>query len=121
MKFKELGERLPQAEFINFNLDNLMSIEVSKEKNKDFSFGLSTHPIKRVANEVPVFNENDDKKKYLIKGLDVGKKDSVKSFDHIGVDGLKLIEKDESIKLIGKDYSFNKYDLAFEWMSVSIV
>ncbi len=105
-KFKEIGEALPKAKFINFNLDDLMSITLDSKSDKEFSFGLSSHhPLKRIANVVPKFAENDKKnEKYaLIKEKfeeDELRPNTIKSFYHIAVDGLKV----EGDKIKGKPY-----------------
>ncbi len=103
-KFKELGEKLPKTKYINFNLDSLLSIKLSNSQNDEFSFGFKEYPIKRVANIVPKFNESDiynpkyetidEKSEDIIVG-------AIKSFYHIGADGLKI---DENGKVFGKNY-----------------
>ena len=101
-KFKEIGEKLPKAKYINFNLDDLLSISVDNSIKDKFNFGFNTHPIKRVANVVPKFKESDiNNLKYqnITQELEI-KKDAIKSFYHIANDGLKI----EEDKLVGKNY-----------------
>jgi len=103
-KFKEIGERLPKAKYINFNLDNLLSIEVDNKKDKEISLGLYFHPLKRIANVVPKFKEEDigslkyeSIKDKEVEEVEVGK---IKTFYHIANDGLRI----EDDKLIGRNY-----------------
>jgi len=99
-KFKEIGEKLPKAKYISFDLDDLLSIEINGQGA--IKFYLDDYPLKRVANYVPIFSDKDDLRKYeSIKEKDIEfKKGGIKSFYHIAQDGLK-IENDE---LIGKNY-----------------
>ncbi len=104
-KFKELGEKLPKAKYINFNLNDLMSITLSNKKEDELSFGLESYPIKRVANVVPKFSKEDlESKKYsLLKEkfeANEIKDGMIKSFYHIGADGLKF----ENGKVKGRSY-----------------
>jgi len=102
-KFKEIGEKLPKAKYINFDLDDLLSIEVSNQKAKEISFGLFEHPIKRVANVVPTFSKEDinnpryEKIEDKFEAIEPG---AIKSFYHIAADGLKI----EQDKLVGRSY-----------------
>ena len=101
-KFKEIGEKLPKAKYINFNLDNLLSISVDNSINDKFNFGFNTHPVKRVANIVPKFKESDiNNPKYqnITQETEI-KENTIKSFYHIANDGLKI----EEDKLVGKNY-----------------
>jgi len=102
--FKEIGEKLPKAKFINFDLDNLLSITISDKKEKEISFKLKDgYPYKRIANSVPKFDKNDisnPKYKKIEDKFEDIKEGSIKSFYHIAADGLKI----DGDKLIGKDY-----------------
>ncbi|EDM23134.1 type III-A CRISPR-associated protein Cas10/Csm1 [Caminibacter mediatlanticus] len=102
-KFKELGEKLVKAKYINFNLDDIFSIEISNKKDKEISLSLNSHPLKRVANEVPKFKEEDlynEKYKFISDRFEEVKAGQVKSFYHIAMDG--LIKKDD--KFYGRGY-----------------
>ncbi len=99
-KFKNLGENLPKAKYISFNLDDLLSIEINGKGA--IKFYLDNYPLKRVANYVPVFGDKDDLRKYeSIKDKEIEfKKGAIKSFYHIAQDGLKI----ENNELTGKNY-----------------
>ena len=102
-KFKDIGEKLPKAKYINFNLDDLLSIEVSNEKEKEISFALDGYPNKKIANSVPKFSKSDTKNpryKKIEDKFEEVKIGAIKSFYHIAADGLKIDGND----LIGKDY-----------------
>jgi len=103
-KFKEIGEKLPKAKYINFNLNNLLSISLSDKKEDEISLGLTSHPLKRIANVVPKFKEEDiDSLKYQDIKIDDEmeiKKGQIKTFYHIANDGLKI----KNNKLIGRNY-----------------
>ena len=103
LKFKKLGENLPKAKYINFNLDNLLSIELDSKQNKEIRLSFDSYPIKRVANYVPKFAKNEiNKEKYNLlddKNEDI-KEGQIKTFYHIAVDGLK----EENDKFIGRKY-----------------
>jgi CRISPR-associated protein Csm1 len=69
-KFKSIGEKLPNAAYVGFDLDNILSIKIITNKNNkkeikkelekfDFYFGLKDYPVKRIANYVPVFSKED--------------------------------------------------------------
>jgi CRISPR-associated protein Csm1 len=103
LKFKELGEKLPKAKYINFNLDNLLSIELDIKPNKAISLSFDSYPLKRVANYVPKFSEGEIKKsKYELlddKNEAVSER-GIKTFYHIAVDGLK----EDGDKFYGRKY-----------------
>ena len=88
-KFEKLGSKLVKNKFVNFNLDSLFSIDISNN-HTELYYGFNSHPVKRVANVVPVFNKDDlESKKYsLIDEKVEAKEGFVKSFYHIAVDGL---------------------------------
>jgi CRISPR-associated protein Csm1 len=104
-KFKEIGEKLVKANYIKIDLDNWFDgFELTFKKPEGLYFGLNEDPVKRVANYVPRFDENEDIEKYK-KLLDNKfdeeiKKDKIKTFYHIAVDGVKK-EKDG---YIGRKY-----------------
>ena len=103
LKFKELGEKLPKAKYINFNLDDLLSIKLDTKPNKDISLSFDSYPLKRVANYVPKFSEGEIKKsKYELlddKNEAVSER-GIKTFYHIAVDGLK----EDGDKFYGRKY-----------------
>ncbi len=102
-KFKEIGEKLPKAKYINFNLDDLLSIHLSEKESNEYSLGFANHPIKRVANVVPKFKSSDihnPKYKNITQENEIIK-DGIKSFYHIANDGYKI---DNNGELLGKNY-----------------
>ncbi len=103
-KFKEIGEKLVKGyKYINFNLDDIFSIEISNKKDKEISFCLNDYPLKRVANVVPKFSKEDlesGKYKFISDKFDEVSEGKIKSFYHIAIDG--LVKKDD--KFYGRGY-----------------
>ena len=103
LKFKELGERLPKAKYINFNLDDLLSIELDTKPNKDISLSFDSYPLKRVANYVPKFSKDEiraSKYELLDDKNEAVSERGIKTFYHIAVDGLK----EDGDKFYGRKY-----------------
>ena len=102
-KFKEIGEKLPKAKYINFNLEDMLSIHLSEKESDEYSLGFTNHPIKRVANVVPKFKSSDinnPKYKDITQETQI-KEGMIKSFYHIANDGYKI---DKNGELLGKNY-----------------
>jgi len=101
-KFKEIGENFPKAKYINFDLNNLLSISLDNKKSKEINLGLYSHPLKRVANTIPKFKKEDigSLKYQLINDDSEIKEGDIKTFNHIANDGLR----EKNGELIGKNY-----------------
>jgi len=74
LKFKEIGERLPKANYIKIDLRNWIDgFDLTyKKPNDSLYFGLTEYPIKQIANYVPRFGTNEilkNIKSYLILSL----------------------------------------------------
>jgi len=94
-KFRKIGEKLPKAKYVKLDLDNFFEgFDITFSKPDGIYFSFDEHPIKRVANYVPRFSEDEDLQKYkkLLKDkaeIDVIEKNKIKTFYHIAADGVR--------------------------------
>jgi len=102
-QFKEIGEKLPKAKYINFSLDDLFSISLDEKPLKDVSYSFEQFPLKRIANIVPKFKKEDiaNPKYESIKEETQIRPGAIKTFYHIANDGLEI---DENGEIVGKNY-----------------
>ncbi|MEO1941788.1 MAG: type III-A CRISPR-associated protein Cas10/Csm1 [Campylobacterales bacterium] len=94
-KFEEIGRQLvnPQYRYLNFKLDALTSIHLSKKGEGLYYFDLrGGHPAKRIANYVATFSKEEIKdSRYRLVDEESWRPEAggIKSFYHLAVDGLE--------------------------------
>jgi CRISPR-associated protein Csm1 len=104
LKFKEIGENTPKANYIKIDLDDWFDgFDLTDKKPDGLYYSLENYPLKRIANYVPKFNGNEDMEKYkklLEEKFEEIKIGNIKTFYHIAADGVKK----ENEKYKGRKY-----------------